>query len=157
MFDKNLLLNHINNATNNDKLQAGTNPSLESEVNEKVGKKIRDAEVAKVPYMLIIGEKEIENATLSVRKHGEGDIGTMKIEEFSAIVEKEINSTFEKHNLKQILPLGEKFDYNFHQAMFEVDLFCFFHTICKLHICLGFQLHFQYQPSMPSMIFLLHE
>ena len=36
------------------------------------------------------------------------------------IVEKEINSTFEKHNLKQILPLGEKFDYNFHQAMFEV-------------------------------------
>ena len=36
------------------------------------------------------------------------------------IVEKEINSTFEKHNLKQISPLGEKFDYNFHQAMFEV-------------------------------------
>ncbi len=58
--------------------------------NEKVGKKIRDAEVSKVPYMLIIGEKEIENGTLSVRKHGEGDIGTMKIEEFSAIVEKEI-------------------------------------------------------------------
>ena len=58
--------------------------------NEKVGKKIRDAEVSKVPYMLIIGEKEIENGTLSVRKHGEGDIGVMKIEEFSAIVEKEI-------------------------------------------------------------------
>ena len=36
------------------------------------------------------------------------------------IVEKEINSTFEKHNIKQISPLGEKFDYNFHQAMFEV-------------------------------------
>ena len=36
------------------------------------------------------------------------------------IVEKEINSTFEKHNLKKIFPLGEKFDYNFHQAMFEV-------------------------------------
>ena len=36
------------------------------------------------------------------------------------IVEKEINSTFEKHNLKQISPLGKKFDYNFHQAMFEV-------------------------------------
>ena len=36
------------------------------------------------------------------------------------IVEKEINSTFEKHNLKQIAPLGEKFDYNFHQAMFEI-------------------------------------
>ena len=60
------------------------------ERNEKVGKKIRDAEVSKVPYMLIIGEKEIENGTLSVRKHGEGDIGTMAIEEFSALIGKEI-------------------------------------------------------------------
>ena len=58
--------------------------------NEKVGKKIRDAEVSKVPYMLIIGEKEIENGTLAVRKHGEGDIGTMKVEEFSALIRKEI-------------------------------------------------------------------
>ncbi len=58
--------------------------------NEKVGKKIRDAEVSKVPYMLIIGEKEIENGTLSVRKHGEGDIGTMTIEEFSMLIGKEI-------------------------------------------------------------------
>jgi threonyl-tRNA synthetase len=58
--------------------------------NEKVGKKIRDAEVSKVPYMLIIGEKEIENGTLAVRKHGEGDIGTMKVEEFSALIKKEI-------------------------------------------------------------------
>lgn len=58
--------------------------------NEKVGKKIRDAEVSKVPYMLIIGEKEIENGTLSVRKHGEGDIGTMTVEEFSALIGKEI-------------------------------------------------------------------
>jgi len=59
--------------------------------NEKVGKKIRDAEVSKVPYMLIIGEKEIENGTLSVRKHGEGDIGVMNIEEFSTLVGKEID------------------------------------------------------------------
>ncbi|MBR9831473.1 threonine--tRNA ligase [bacterium] len=51
--------------------------------NEKVGKKIRDAEVSKVPYMLVVGEKEVENGTVSVRKHGEGDIGTMTIEEFS--------------------------------------------------------------------------
>jgi threonyl-tRNA synthetase len=58
--------------------------------NEKVGKKIRDAEVSKVPYMLIIGEKEIENGTLAVRKHGEGDIGTMKVEEFTALIKKEI-------------------------------------------------------------------
>lgn len=59
--------------------------------NEKVGKKIRDAEVSKIPYMLIIGEKEIENGTLSVRKHGEGDKGSMKVEEFSDFIKKEIN------------------------------------------------------------------
>jgi len=50
--------------------------------NEKVGKKIRDAEVAKVPYMLIVGEKEVENDTLSVRKHGKGDQGVMKVDAF---------------------------------------------------------------------------
>lgn len=60
------------------------------ERNEKVGKKIRDAEVSKVPYMLIIGEKEIENGTVSVRKHGEGDKGTMKIAEFANFIHKEI-------------------------------------------------------------------
>ncbi len=58
--------------------------------NEKVGKKIRDAEVSKVPYMLIIGEKEVENGTVSVRKHGEGDKGVMKVEEFSTYLNKEI-------------------------------------------------------------------
>ena len=62
------------------------------ERNEKVGKKIRDAEVSKVPYMLIIGEKEIENGTVSVRKHGEGDKGTMKISEFITFIKEEINS-----------------------------------------------------------------
>jgi threonyl-tRNA synthetase len=60
------------------------------ERNEKVGKKIRDAEVSKVPYMLIIGEKEIENGMVSVRKHGEGDKGTMKIAEFADFIHKEI-------------------------------------------------------------------
>ena len=60
--------------------------------NEKVGKKIRDAEVSKVPYMLIVGEKEIKNGTVSVRKHGEGDKGTMKIEEFETFLEEEINN-----------------------------------------------------------------
>lgn len=60
------------------------------ERNEKVGKKIRDAEVSKVPYMLVVGEKEIENGTVSVRKHGEGDIGTMKIEDFANYFNKEL-------------------------------------------------------------------
>lgn len=58
--------------------------------NEKTGKKIRDAEVKKIPYMLIVGEKEEENGTVSVRKHGEGDLGEMKIEEFIQFVKKEM-------------------------------------------------------------------
>tara|TARA_R110002050_G_scaffold39211_3_gene96343 strand:- start:749 stop:2686 length:1938 start_codon:yes stop_codon:yes gene_type:complete len=60
--------------------------------NEKVGKKIRDAEVSKVPYMLIVGEKEVESNTLSVRKHGEGDIGVMKVEEFALHLNKEVKN-----------------------------------------------------------------
>lgn len=60
------------------------------ERNEKVGKKIRDAEVSKVPYMLVVGEKEVENGTVSVRKHGDGDIGTMKIEDFANYFNKEL-------------------------------------------------------------------
>lgn len=57
---------------------------------EKIGRKIRDAEVKKIPFMLIIGEKEMEDGTVSVRKHGEGDKGSMSIEEFSDHLQKEI-------------------------------------------------------------------
>ena len=49
---------------------------------EKIGRKIRDAEVKKIPYMLIVGEKEMEEGKVSVRKHGQGDVGSMMIEEF---------------------------------------------------------------------------
>lgn len=49
---------------------------------EKVGRKIRDAEVSKIPIMLIVGEKEVENKEVSVRLHGEGDQGSMSIEDF---------------------------------------------------------------------------
>lgn len=49
---------------------------------EKIGRKIRDAEVKKIPYMLIIGEKEMSEGVVSIRKHGEGDLGSMKAEEF---------------------------------------------------------------------------
>ncbi len=59
--------------------------------NEKIGRKIRDAEVGKVPYMLIIGEQEAENGTVSVRKHGEGDLGTMSAEAFAELVQTEVN------------------------------------------------------------------
>lgn len=59
---------------------------------EKIGKKIRDTEVKKVPYMLIVGEKEQESNSVSVRKHGEGDLGSMSIEQFSELIKNEINS-----------------------------------------------------------------
>ena len=54
--------------------------------NEKTGKKIRDAEINKIPFMLVIGEKEAENGTVSVRRHGEGDLGEMTIEEYIAFM-----------------------------------------------------------------------
>lgn len=51
---------------------------------EKIGRKIRDAEVAKTPYMLIVGEKESEEKQVSVRRHGKGDLGSMSLDEFVA-------------------------------------------------------------------------
>ncbi len=50
--------------------------------NEKIGKKIRDAEMKKIPFMLVVGENEMQEDSVSVRKHGEGDIGKMRTEEF---------------------------------------------------------------------------
>jgi threonyl-tRNA synthetase len=58
---------------------------------EKIGKKIRDAEMMKIPYMLVIGEKEVENNQLSVRKHGKGDIGIFNIQDFSVLLQEELN------------------------------------------------------------------
>ena len=57
--------------------------------NEKTGKKIRDAEINKFPFMLIVGENESENGTVSVRKRGEGDLGEMKLEDFISMFKKE--------------------------------------------------------------------
>ena len=56
---------------------------------EKIGRKILDAEVEKVPYKLIVGDKEVENGTVSVRRRGEGDIGAMEKADFFALVKKE--------------------------------------------------------------------
>jgi len=64
---------------------------------EKTGRKIRDAEVSKVPYMIIVGEKEADNETISVRRHGEGDLGTFSIEQISNIINSEVE---ELMNLK---------------------------------------------------------
>jgi threonyl-tRNA synthetase len=64
--------------------------ALIDERGEKVGRKIRDAEVEKVPYMLIVGEEEQAGGTVSVRKKGEGDVGTRSVEDFSEMIRQEI-------------------------------------------------------------------
>ncbi len=58
--------------------------------NEKIGRKIRDNELKRIPYMLIVGEKEAENREVSVRKQGEGDKGSMKIANFAALLNSEV-------------------------------------------------------------------
>jgi threonyl-tRNA synthetase len=68
---------------------------LVDERNEKVGRKIRDAEINKIPYMLIVGEKEAEENKVSARKQGEGDLGSFSIEEFAGIIQKEIAEVLE--------------------------------------------------------------
>ncbi|KAA6350090.1 Threonine--tRNA ligase [termite gut metagenome] len=64
--------------------------------NEKIGRKIRDNELKHIPYMLIVGEKEVENGEVSVRKQGEGDKGVMKFEEFGEILNKEVQNMINK-------------------------------------------------------------
>ncbi len=63
--------------------------TLIDERSEKTGKKIRDAETRKIPFMLIVGEKEEASETISVRKHGEGDLGVFSVEAFAKLVEEE--------------------------------------------------------------------
>lgn len=63
--------------------------------NEKTGKKIRDAEMAKIPFMLIVGEKEEGEGLVSVRKHTEGDLGAMKIESFADLVNSMVKEELE--------------------------------------------------------------
>lgn len=65
--------------------------ALVDERNEKIGRKIRDAEVSKTPFMLIVGEKEVESGQLSVRRHGKGDQGAMSKEEFVKLIADEIS------------------------------------------------------------------
>ena len=61
--------------------------------NEKIGRKIRDNELKRIPYLLIVGEKEAESGEVSVRKQGEGDKGTVKIATFADDIKKEIESS----------------------------------------------------------------
>ncbi|MCF8222235.1 MAG: threonine--tRNA ligase [Bacteroidales bacterium] len=71
--------------------------TLIDERNEKVGKKIRDNELRRIPYLLIVGEKEENSSTVSVRKQGKGDIGTMELEEFTNFIRQQVS---EELNIK---------------------------------------------------------
>jgi len=81
-FSKNVL-----NLLNNSDIR-----TVFDERNEKVGKKIRDNELKRIPYLLVLGEKEQETNTISVRKQGEGDKGNMKIEEFINLIRNEVEN-----------------------------------------------------------------
>jgi len=67
--------------------------------NEKVGKKIRDNELKRIPYLLIVGEKEFENETVSVRQQGVGDKGIMKLDEFADFINKEVKAQVENYKI----------------------------------------------------------
>mgnify|MGYP001765598105 CR=1 FL=1 len=58
--------------------------------NEKVGKKIREAELAKVPYMFVVGEKELQENAVSVRRQGKGDLGIVPVDEMAGKLQNEI-------------------------------------------------------------------
>lgn len=64
--------------------------TLIDERSEKAGRKIRDAEVSKIPFMIIVGEKEEEANTISVREHGVGDLGSMSVEGFVSLLQEKI-------------------------------------------------------------------
>ncbi|WP_298319378.1 threonine--tRNA ligase [uncultured Aquimarina sp.] len=66
--------------------------------NETMGKKIREAEMKKIPYIVIVGEQEENDNTISVRKHGGEDIGAISIDKFAEIVTEEINRTLKPFN-----------------------------------------------------------
>jgi len=68
---------------------------------EKIGRKIRDNEMKKIPYMLIVGEKEASEKKVAVRKHGKGDEGVFSIDEFANIIKNEIENDFKKETVKE--------------------------------------------------------
>jgi len=78
------------NLLNNSEIRA-----LFDDRNEKAGKKIRDAELMKIPYMLVVGEREENEGTVSVRRHGQGDMGPRKVEDFIRMVLDEVKENQE--------------------------------------------------------------
>jgi threonyl-tRNA synthetase len=77
----------VSNILNNSDIR-----TVVDERNEKIGRKIRDNELKRVPYMLIVGEKEQETESVAVRKQGDGDIGVKQIDEFAGFVTEEIKN-----------------------------------------------------------------
>lgn len=78
-------------------LDANDIRALVDDRNEKIGRKIRDNEIRRIPYMLIVGEKEMEEGTVAVRKQGEGDQGTLKIEDFAKKLSEEVQNMLNKY------------------------------------------------------------
>jgi len=76
------------NLLENDEIRA-----LADNRNETVGKKIREAEMQKLPYMIIVGEQEENDNTITVRQHGGEDLGTIRVEEFVKIVKDKVNKS----------------------------------------------------------------
>ena len=76
-------------------LNANDVRSFVDDRNEKIGRKIRDNEVKHIPYLIIVGEKEAQDGTVSVRKQGQGDQGTIKIEEFAKKINEEVRQMTE--------------------------------------------------------------
>ncbi|HAH33308.1 MAG TPA: threonine--tRNA ligase [Flavobacteriaceae bacterium] len=68
--------------------------------NETIGKKIREAELNKLPYMLIVGEQEEKDGTISVRKHSEGDQGMMSVEAFAQMINKAVKQEIKEFNVE---------------------------------------------------------
>ena len=64
--------------------------------NEKIGRKIRDAQTEKVPYMVIVGDRDMENGTVSPRHRADGDLGAMSVDEFSALLKRVVDNTEQK-------------------------------------------------------------
>ena len=67
--------------------------------NETVGKKIRESEMKKIPFMIVVGENEVKNNSVSIRRHHGDDLGEMKIEEFVDIVKEEVSESIPKFNI----------------------------------------------------------
>ncbi len=82
---------NVSNFLNNSDIRA-----VLDERNEKIGKKIRDNELKRIPYLLIVGEKEAENNQVSVRRQGEGDQGVMTLEEFAQFIKNEEQKLLEE-------------------------------------------------------------